>query len=51
MITSEDTGENEEGDEILAEIKQKQQELKAVGQYNCNMTKRLYRFVSTIACR
>ncbi|KAF6025276.1 TADA3 [Bugula neritina] len=30
-------------DEILAELKEKQQELRAVGQHNLSMTKRLYR--------
>ena len=37
---------DEEGDEILAELKQKQQELRAIGQHNLTMTKRLYRLVS-----
>lgn len=37
-----------EEDEILAELKQKQQELRAIGQHNLNMTKRLYRSANYI---
>ncbi|XP_067942135.1 transcriptional adapter 3-B-like isoform X2 [Watersipora subatra] len=43
ILSPEDAIDSEDGDEILAELKQKQQELRAVGQHNLNMTKQLYR--------
>lgn len=43
ILSPDDVMDGDDEDEILTELKQKQQELRTIGQHNLSMTKRLYR--------